>query len=271
VILSGGLDDGTLGLMDIKRFKGIAIVQEPGEAMFPSMPTSAINNVMVDYILPLDEIGLRLTKLAHEPIPKELGAEFMARYNDQGPDIAEVGNDDLKTENMTGPPSKFTCPECGGALWELENGKVLRYRCHIGHGYTADSLMACQTQRLEDALWTALRALEESGGMRRRMANRARQGGWYVMAENYEEKAKHAEERAGLLRSVLVAEMPRAITAKSAKAIEAKAGRSKDPNAGKAKTRQPRVKVPPGPPKPTELSSNELVRHISPSTSFSRK
>lgn len=238
VILSGGLDDGTQGLMDVKRFGGVALVQDPREAMFPSMPQSAIENVRADRVLLLDEIGLLLTRLAHEPVPQDSGAEFMARNNGAYiPDIAEVGNDDLKTHNMTGPPSKFTCPECGGALWELQDGDVLRYRCHVGHGYSAKSLMSAQGSRLENALWSALRALEESAGMRRRMATRARKGGWELMARNYEEQAEHAETRAGLVRSVLVEEHPGQITRSSATSTQGKAIRSRDLDTGRSITK----------------------------------
>lgn len=256
VILSGGLDDGTMGLMDVKRFGGITLVQDPNEAMFPSMPGSAIENVLVDRVLSLDEMGPLLTRLAREPVPAEEGAAFMGRNNGANqPDIAEVGNEELKTKNLTGPPSRFTCPECGGALWELENGKLLRYRCHVGHGYTAESLMAAQTERLEDALWSALRALEENAGMRRRMAERARKGGWDLMARNYDEQAQHAEVRAGLVRSVLVEKHPEEITDQSADAVQDKAEQARDYDAGKARRRRPDVDPPPGAPKPPDPDS----------------
>ena len=154
VVLSGGLDDGTSGLMEVKRYEGVAAAQDPGEAIFPSMPASAIENVRVDYVLPLDQLGPLLARLAREPVPAEQGAAFMSRNNGaEQPDVAEVGTDALKSGDLSMPPSRFTCPECGGALWELENGRLLRYRCHVGHGYTADSLMAAQAEKLEDALW----------------------------------------------------------------------------------------------------------------------
>jgi two-component system, chemotaxis family, protein-glutamate methylesterase/glutaminase len=240
VILSGGLDDGTLGMMDIKGYSGVTIVQDPDEAMFPSMPSSAVENVQVDRIAKLDEIGPLLTRLAREPVPSEEGAAFMARNNgDKAPDLAEIGSDDLKTRNMAGPPSKFTCPDCGGALWEIQNGKLLRYRCHVGHGYTAETLMAAQSERLEDALWSTLRALEETAGMRRRMANRARKGGWELMAKNYDEQADHAEARASLVRSVLVKDDVSNVDSRSAKTLQKKASRSRDPDAGKELARQP--------------------------------
>jgi two-component system chemotaxis response regulator CheB len=262
VVLSGGLDDGTMGLMDIKRFGGVAVVQDPRDAMFPSMPTSAMENVQVDYVLPLDEIAPLLMRLSREPISEEKGAAFMAINNGAGaPDIAEIGNNELKTRNLTGPPSNFTCPECGGSLWELENGKLLRYRCHIGHAYTGESLMAAQTERLEDALWSALRALEENAGMRRRMANRARKGGWDLMARSYDEQAENAEIRAGLIRSVLVTDRPEQINGRSAAALQAKALRARDLDAGKAARELPPAPVPRRvkPPDPNAAAAHPLL------------
>jgi two-component system chemotaxis response regulator CheB len=239
VILSGGLDDGTLGMMDVKRFGGITIVQNPDEAMFPGMPRSTIQNVHVDRVSSLDDIGPLLTRLAREPVPFEEGAEVMVRNKTAGgPDIAEVGTDDLKTMNMEGPPSRFTCPECGGALWELQNQNLLRYRCHVGHAFTAESLMAAQGQALEDALWTALRALEETAAMRRRMSERAYKGGWDLMGRQYEEQAEYAQSRAGMVRSVLVEDQPRTITAESARKVEGKAAKTKDKDAGRALAHQ---------------------------------
>jgi len=258
IILSGGLDDGTLGLMDVKAYSGITIVQNPDEAMFPSMPNSAIENVQVDRVASLDEIGPLLARLAREPVPEEQGAAFMARNQTNDPDVAEVGSDDLKTGNITGPPSKFTCPECGGALWEIQNGKLLRYRCHIGHGYTAETLMVAQGEKLEDALWSALRALEEIAGMRRRMANRARSGGWDIMARNYAEQAALAETRAGVVRSVLVDDKPQNVTANSAKARETQAAETIDWNAGAALVGNPESLQPSGeftPPDPSAVNS----------------
>jgi two-component system chemotaxis response regulator CheB len=253
VILSGGLDDGTLGLLEVKRYGGIAVVQDPNEALIPSMPASAVEHVPVDSVLPLKQIGPELVRLAREPVSIEAGAKFMTRDHwAEGPDVAEVGNDDLKTGNLTGPPSKFTCPECGGALWELENGKLLRYRCHIGHGYTAETLMVSQGERLENALWSALRVLEETAEMRRRMAERARKGGWTVMAPHYDEQAEFAEARAALVRSVLVGDEPQEITSESASAVEIEAGKAKDLNAGEVARRQPGAKNPPGRAKPPD-------------------
>ncbi|HEX4125621.1 MAG TPA: chemotaxis protein CheB, partial [Tepidisphaeraceae bacterium] len=229
VVLSGTLDDGTLGLMDIKRAGGIALVQDPAEAMFPSMPNSAIENVAVDRVLPLKEMGPLIARLAREPVPIQAGAAFMAaRKQSNRPDIAEVGNDNLKNRLMDGPPSQYTCPECGGVLWELKNGNLLRYRCHVGHGFTAESLMAAQTEKLEAAMWGSLRALEEVAGMRRRLAERSRMGGWELIARRYDEQAKTYEDRAAVIRAVLVEERADHIDGQIARSVEQLAAQAED-------------------------------------------
>lgn len=68
VVLSGLLNDGTAGLIDIKEQGGVAIVQDPQEAMFPSMPESAIEHAAVDHILPVADIARVLVHLADEPV-----------------------------------------------------------------------------------------------------------------------------------------------------------------------------------------------------------
>jgi two-component system chemotaxis response regulator CheB len=213
IVLSGGLDDGTEGLAMIKRSGGVAIAQDPIEALFSSMPASAIANVDVDHVLPVAQMPPLLIQLATEPVPEESLA--MQRNNgkqrQEGPDVAEVGDASLVTKDLPGPPSGFTCPECGGALWELRSGKLFKFRCHVGHSYTAEGLISEQTRDLESALWTALRSLEENAALRRRMAKRARTSKFSVIAEDYDKQAVDAEARASLIRGVLMAEEPTAM------------------------------------------------------------
>ena len=90
-MLTGGLDDGTLGLMAIKRDGGIAIVQDPADALFPGMPASAAENSNPDYVVPLDEIGPLLDRVSRTPVAHERGANFMSRRKRSEPDVAEVG------------------------------------------------------------------------------------------------------------------------------------------------------------------------------------
>jgi len=202
IVLTGGLDDGTVGLTHIKSEGGIAVAQEPSEAVFPSMPRSAVENVNLDYVLPVAEMPALLYRLATEPLPQGV---TMARGGNGKPDVAEAGNAILREQRAPGPPTPFTCPECGGALWERKDGKVFRYQCHVGHSYTSESLLSEKNEGLESVLWGALRALEENADLRMRMARRAAKGpaGIQFMGERYEEQAREAQQRAAILREVL--------------------------------------------------------------------
>ena len=227
IVLSGGLDDGTHGLELIKRNGGIAIAQDPEEAISPSMPLSAIRNVEVDYILRSAAIAARLPQLvAHQVDEAEPIA--LQEYHDVTEGIADI------RQQLTGPPSEFTCPECGGTLWELGGGRVLRYRCHVGHGYTAESLLADQGDGLENALWGALRALEEHSMLRRRMAEHALSIGDETVARDFEDDAKQTELRASTIRQLLHAERPGSPEQQQAEAADhgARAKRPVEPRPG---------------------------------------
>lgn len=206
VVLSGGLDDGTEGLALIKQHGGVGIAQDPDDATFPGMPSSAIAHVELDHVLPAVRIAQVLDQLAREPIPQ--GARAMAKPNgeEDGPDVAEVGDASLLVGDLPEPPTGFTCPECGGALWEQRRGRLLKYRCHVGHGYTVEALVAEQARTLESALWAALRSLEENAGLRRRLARRARDSGWAAIAAQFDKHSEEAEARASVIRQVLMAD-----------------------------------------------------------------
>lgn len=120
------------------------------------------------------------------------------------PDVAEAADLTHNDDELPDAPSGFVCPECGGALWEVVDGKLVKYRCHVGHGFTANGLLTEQTRALENALWTALRALEENAALRRRMAQRFAGGPVPSIAREYEKNARDAEERAALIREVLL-------------------------------------------------------------------
>jgi hypothetical protein len=131
----------------------------------------------------------------------------------QGHDIVVVGASaggleealmSFLAHSLPEPPSGLVCPECGGALWELREGKLNRYRCHVGHGYTADGLVARQEEWLVTALWTALRTLEENAALQRRMANNTKERGLVAVSAKYISRARDIELRAELIRSILV-------------------------------------------------------------------
>lgn len=206
VILTGALDDGTVGMRALKARGGTGVVQDPNEALYPGMPRSAIENSKVDYILPLAEIPALLMQLATTaaeeegayPVPDDLRME--GKIAEQELDSEQM----IQSVEKLGKTSVFTCPECHGTLWELHDGEMLRYRCHVGHAFAAESLEAEQSEALEDALWSGLRALEEKVALAKRMAARAQERKNYRAAESFQKKAALASEHAEIMRNILL-------------------------------------------------------------------
>jgi two-component system chemotaxis response regulator CheB len=159
VILSGALDDGVHGMMRIKQRGGVAIVQNPEEAIVDALPLAAIKYVEIDHIAGAKQIAALLERLAHEPAPEEIPP--MDEDEVIEATVADGIQHMLASGRPGNAPSAFTCPDCGGSLWEMKNGKLVRYRCHVGHVYTADSRVMEKDAALENVLWTALRAMEE--------------------------------------------------------------------------------------------------------------
>ncbi|UPL47673.1 chemotaxis protein CheB [Hymenobacter sublimis] len=199
VVLTGMLHDGTAGLDFIKRCGGTAVVQDPNDAEFPSMPESALRGTDIDYAVPLHLMGRLLQELVGMPskplneasVPDDLKLEAS---------IAErvVGTTD--EVNQLGRQVPLTCPECGGALWELKHGKMLRYRCHTGHAFTADGLLDKTQQAMEETLWVALRMMEERKNLLTSMAVRG-EGLWSVQQE---EKLEEIKRHINRLREFLI-------------------------------------------------------------------
>ena len=161
VILTGSLDDGTVGLWDIKRAGGLTVVQDPEEALFPDMPQNAIAHVEVDFIVKLSQIGPLLTTLVNEPAP-QLAASAAPHGNGGSPG---EGNSFMQSQ-MT----DFTCPECHGAIREERLGTVLQYHCRIGHTYSASTMLEAHRDAEENALWAAVVALEEGAELSKQLA-----------------------------------------------------------------------------------------------------
>lgn len=204
VVLTGARDDGATGMRVIKQRGGIAIVQDPTEAPFPSMPMSVLQTVKVDYSLPLSAIAPLLHELSKQtveeeyPVPDEI--EIESRIAEQNLDAEEL----LASVEKIGRISRLTCPDCHGALWEIHDQDMLRYRCHVGHAFSADSLTEGQTQMLEVALWSAVRALEEKMVLAQRIVERARKSSHTRAAVLFERRAKEAEEHSAILRELLL-------------------------------------------------------------------
>jgi two-component system chemotaxis response regulator CheB len=185
----------------IKRHGGVAIVQDASEAPFASMPMSAIQKTDVDYVVPVAEIAPLLHHLAAER--RATGAMTLPSRSKERRHKRSSVSTHTQAPDHDGQPSTYGCPECGGALWEADDGHLLRFRCRIGHRFSAESLLAEQDERVEAAMWTALRALEEAAALRRRMADRVQSRGLRVIAEGYSERAEEAERQADVIRQAL--------------------------------------------------------------------
>ena len=199
LVLSGGLDDGTAGLRGIKMCGGTTVVQDPSEALVDSMPRSALRSVSIDYCRPARQLAELIVELARSPIPeRSLALEdgTMRRMLEAEAELAK-GATDISVADL-GDPSIFTCPECHGTLLKL-SGETLRYRCHTGHAFTADSLLAQLGEATDAAIWGSVRAIQESSMLMAHLAHHWR-GIDPSIADEFLRKAKTAEARADLIR-----------------------------------------------------------------------
>jgi two-component system chemotaxis response regulator CheB len=194
VVLSGSLDDGAAGAVAVTEAGGRVIVQEPSDALVPGMPSAAVAATHADAVLPIDEIGGALRRMTLGSIATAGEEELVSADPDpiemlRGPDRPD------------GPASGFTCPECSGALWELREGDLVRYRCRVGHAYSEEAMVEAQGSAVEAALWTALEVLEERGELLRRIAQRMYDAP--KSERRFREGAREADERAAVIRRVL--------------------------------------------------------------------
>ena len=204
VVLTGVLDDGTAGLKAVKTRNGVAVVQHPDDAMYSGMPRSAIANVdAIDHIMPLSEIPAALVVLANTPVSTEAEKPVSQEMEIES-ELAEMNMTVLNKDERPAKPSPFACPDCGGTLWDLSQGDLLRFRCRTGHALSAETLLAKQSDALEDALWIALRALEEKSSLAHRMAERMRDRNHDLSAQQLEQQAHDAQQQAALIRDVLL-------------------------------------------------------------------
>ena len=206
VVLTGLQNDGTSGLLAIQRCGGITIVQDPTDALYPDMPLSALEHVEVDYCVPALKMGALLYRLSQEPsaetppIPEDLRIEV---------DIAETPTDNNDCAEKLGESVSVMCPDCGGPLWELRDEKLRRYRCRIGHAFTAESLLEGQSEMVEYALLTTVRTMEDRVRILMTLAHGRREHGQSKTADTYETRAKELKTQAQQIRQMLLeASMP---------------------------------------------------------------
>ena len=191
VILSGRLDDGTAGLQAVKLCGGLAVVQDPLDAEEPDMPASALANIDVDVRVRADRLADTLLALIAQPAeafrapPPLLLREHQLSLGEGNP---------MEHLDAIGTRSQLVCPECRGVLWELSDARPRRFRCHTGHAFTLRSLEACHAVGTDQAVWSALRALQEREALLRLLAEDSRDHGDLADAERLEEEARHVAQ-----------------------------------------------------------------------------
>ena len=205
VVLSGMLNDGAAGLEAIKRCGGIAIVQDPEDAIASEMPLSALAAVEADFAPKAARIGDLLADIAQQtagnavPIPPELQIEV---------DIAAGERVDSEVLTALADPSTLTCPQCGGVMSEVRGSKPLRYRCQVGHALTAEVLAKEQENTVDEALRVALRIIEERAELVHRMAEDGRKTGRRAVAEMYDERSVEYRRYADIIREAVLLKLP---------------------------------------------------------------
>jgi two-component system chemotaxis response regulator CheB len=201
VVMSGSLDDGAAGALAIIGRGGRVLVQDPDEAMYPSMPDAVLRATGTDVRSPVRKMGDVLTRwLAEMPPatdddpPDEMQVEV---------DMSELDPGSMHDPDRPGVPAGFGCPECAGALYQIDESNLRRYRCRVGHAWSPESLLAQQTVAMESALWMALRALEEKAGLNTDLGRRAGEQGHTRTATRFTESAREALHAAELVRQMI--------------------------------------------------------------------
>lgn len=202
VVLSGSLDDGASGSYAVKERGGVTIVQDPVDADYFDMPVNTMKAVEVDYVLPIARMGEVLTRLVNQtvetaeyPVSERMEIEVGIAREDGG---FERGISDL------GDASIYTCPECHGTLLQIKEGGRIRFRCHTGHAYSLDTLLASVTTTIDESLWNSLRAIEESEMLLTHIAKHLEQGNAPEAAQAFSNKAEKARRQAAKVREIVL-------------------------------------------------------------------
>jgi two-component system chemotaxis response regulator CheB len=196
-VLSGGRDDGSAGLFAIKARGGIAIVQDPAEALTPNMPENALNMVDIDFCLPVRQIADVLVQLASGK------ATNVTESRNGESSMEHQATADRPTSEPSGDQIPVACPECNGPLYEIKDGELAYFECFVGHRFSTESLSEQHTEALERALWTAIRKLKERIVLHGRLAERKRNKGEEELFKRLEESVTTARQDLKLLREVL--------------------------------------------------------------------
>jgi len=201
VVLSGMLEDGTAGMLAIKSVQGKCIVQDPEEAEYSGMPSSIVDTLQPDFILPIAEMGSVIESLVRK-VGKSKTKNVPVRLMKEAA-IAENVYIGIDQVSRLGSHSLFSCPDCGGGLWEMKEGNFTNYRCHVGHAFSETGLLSAMEASTEAALWTALRILEERKNLLNKLGEKEVKNGKRQLTISFKKRARELEVHISALRDLL--------------------------------------------------------------------
>jgi two-component system chemotaxis response regulator CheB len=188
-------------LAAVKRQRGLVLVQDPEDALYPGMPRSVMQHVDADHVAAASELGKVIGRLSGARVDGP--APEVPRLLAMEAELAMMDDEVMNGADRPGTPSGYSCPDCAGTLFEIRDGEILRYRCRVGHAWSAEGLLNEQAMQLEAALWMALRSLEEKAALSRQLGTRAADRGHRLTARRFAEQASEATHAASLMRSML--------------------------------------------------------------------
>ncbi len=206
MVLTGFLDDGTVGLQTIKKRGGIAVVQDPEEAEYPSMPRTALRYVDIDHTVKIAEAGALLIRLVAEPPPLQETFPTTPAIEIESNIAEQLMNTEEFLDNVEqiGKRTTYTCPDCNGSIWQIGDEEPLKLRCHVGHSFTGEVFSVEQSRNVETALWSAVRIMEEKVTFSRQLAQRKREQNLSEEAAVYEKEAKAIDQEVTKVRDLIV-------------------------------------------------------------------
>ncbi len=205
ILLSGLLNDGASGLEAIKRCGGLTLVQDPAEALADEMPRNALAALEVDLTLPAARIGDLLSDLVRDPAGPGRPASPELRLE---VDIAAGERIDGDVLRRIADPAALTCPQCGGVLSQVRDARPLRFRCQVGHAFSAEAVAKEQEGAVDEAMRVALRIIEERAELVRRLARDGREAGRSAVGALYEERAAEYSRYADTIRKAVLLRLP---------------------------------------------------------------
>ncbi len=225
VVLTGTLGDGASGLWALSQSGGITVVQDPHDAAFPEMPMTALDRMRPDHVARLADVPRLLEALVQQPAGPAGPVPCTLKYEVQ---VARTGQGSMEEMDRIGRRSVLTCPDCDGVMWEIDEGDLVRYRCHIGHAYTAELMALALDENLRRALGSALRTIEERVALMEKLRRQAVASRSPLVSKTWDQMASELEEQAQVIRDTIrrMEELVETANADQPPAVAASQGRT---------------------------------------------